>query len=480
MPAFLLGLPLWWASDNVHSAEESAASDRLYLAFRTFWGEGPSHIAGALQPLGWTPDPNYALGTPFLFLPAHLLPGDPTTWARAFAFAAAVVASLAASRLGGRLLGPIGTAAGLLLWGVPAFLRGAVVSGEEAFAAATVLVGLGLLARNVDDPTLRGPSLVVGASLTGAAALLRLDALPLALGLAALGAVALRGRRGAIWLALCALPVIVHLGVAASVSGDPFAFADSIGHQAQAVAHSGEDFGGSALWKGWLAELGWGGLGLTGLGIAVLWRRPGSPRLVAAAITLALAVDAGLVLMGVMQPRFARYFVPAFSLASLAWPAAVVQLAPYLPRAARTALPALCGLLFAVFGGLRARDQSRTARLPEGLLPACRWLRNQEPGTVVVSGQHPEFAVRLGWGGGAIHPAGPVQDRTGLVRVLTERGARWVVLLPDDDATRVAHPRPANCEQVWETSGTTIWSCDTLPRFPVRGVILPTHEELPR
>jgi hypothetical protein len=158
----LLALPCFLLSDNLHGLHESTAMNRLTLGLRTFYPGPPG------APMGFAPDPNFPLGSALLFsVPFHLgLP--PVAFGRLWALGAALGCTLLAARLLLPIAGRGGAWWGALaLWSVPAFVRGAVVSGEESTATALLLGGL-LLAR-------RFPA--AGVAVACCAVLFRLDAL---------------------------------------------------------------------------------------------------------------------------------------------------------------------------------------------------------------------------------------------------------------------------------------------------------------
>lgn len=432
------------ASDNLHSAEESTAGDRILLGLRTFWGEGPAWIDGVRQPLRWSPDPNFPLGTGLLFAVPHAYGWDPELFTRNLSLLAAVLASLAAAHLAHRLWGGAAALAGLALWGVPAFLRGAVVTGEETITTLFLLLGvLGL----TGPRTAR--SVLPAALCFGATAAFRLDFLPVAAGAALLGALTVGGRLGLLWALLTGLPAAMHLVIASIVGGRWFGFAATAHHQAQAMSRSWLDWSPLALPRALLDQLGLPMLAVAGWGAFVALRR-GPPAQVFLAVTGALLLlDELLVVTGVMQARFARYTVPLQCLLVIVATAAVGARPPRERRllSVGALLVAVLLALWLMRGAVAGVRVAASARHPAGLRQVAAWLAVHDgQGPVLTSGMHPELAVWSGLGSAAIHPAGPVAHRGELQDRLLQTRATTLVLMPGDDATRAAEGGVEGCD----------------------------------
>ena len=138
--------PSFARSDNVHSVRETVAFDRIALSLRTFWAE-QSPPEGPSLPTSIRPDPNFPLGTSVLFALPYSLGLDPVLGSRIITLFAALLAALA---LGSLVAAGADTTAGVLaaaaIWGVPAFTRNAVVTGEAAPYTAVLLGSAALLA----------------------------------------------------------------------------------------------------------------------------------------------------------------------------------------------------------------------------------------------------------------------------------------------------------------------------------------------
>jgi hypothetical protein len=374
-PVLVLVVPLFVASDNVHSVEESTAFVRLVLPLF------------ALQGGGFWPDPNFPLGTCSVFALPHLLGLDPVLFGRLHALGWATVATVVAARLFGRFLGPLrGALAGASLWVVPAFVRGAVVSGEEAPCAALLLIGLAGLVAVSEGSAGRSAGgtwrlTIVSGLAAGSVVLFRLDALVVVPLLALLALPLLGLRRGLAFGAAASLAPALHLVHSARVYGDPLHFARQV--MVVARASRGDavtDAGGVPIQL--MGELGFVVAPLAALGAIVLWRRGGPGR---AVVAMACGATLAWWLMGAagaFEPRFVRYLVPALVL----WPPlAVAGASALLERFAATggrrgtvAIALLVGLL--LFGcGVRAWGDAREARLRPGVREVAAWLAEEGP-----------------------------------------------------------------------------------------------------
>jgi hypothetical protein len=387
LPVGLILVPLFLFSDNVHAFEESTAFDRLALARRTFWY---SPGASLWSPSTWRLDPNFPLGTAFVFgaLPQH----DLVAWARLHSAVWAVFSTVVGWRLLCPLTGPIVAGIGAAaFWTVPAFARGAVVSGEEApFTALLLLALLGLL-----RPGWRWA--VVACLAANATVLWRIDAMAVLPGFAVVAVLAWGWRRGLLWSLASGLTSLLHFAVSGEVNGDWLAFA----RQAQAVTRSTSIDSSSDTLTEILALIagGVGGtpaLAVAALGIlSLLWKGGMTGRAIAL-LTLWLATVYGAVgWLGVLQIEFLRYLVPLLVLIVAAAPCVVLTG----PR--RTVVPLT--LLLAVGLGVQLHQsavastrQAAVARVPDGLEGAAHWLAMCAGGERTLSTSHLAELLVLG------------------------------------------------------------------------------------
>jgi hypothetical protein len=491
-------IPVFLRSDNVHAIEESVAFDRLLLGLRTFWPEGRGDAPGTdgLPPFPanlrrWALDPNFPLGTAFVFGLPHALGVDPVTWGRlhslAWAMAAALAWGASLARAGGAAVGALGGAA---VFTIPAFTRGAVVSGEEAPYAGLYAVSTWLLLR-ARDAWNSGEAAAAGrarrsallAALAGSATVLfRLDALTLLPGLALAGLLALGRRRGLLFGAALGLGGLLHLGVSWRVYGDPLNFAHNAARVTRDTASPGGDFHWARLPEivAWQAAgpLGPALLALAALGVVALLRRdPAEPAEpagwtqgvgpVLALLSLWLAcADEWIVVRGSMQPRLVRYLVPMLMpLPGLA----ILGAAAWVPGPRRRLA---LGAALAVFGTAaaagvpRAWADAAAIRLPDGLEEACRAAGEAARASgvsVVVSGWHPECTLFSRLPPGRIQPiVGPRRGPPDALQLRAEIERRRADLLvavePDAVARLMRDEGPWEFRPLFASGRAALWS----------------------
>ncbi len=447
LPVAFVFAPVFARSENMHAGPESIAFDRIQLAMRSFWLEPGASL---WRPRTWTLDTNFPLGTAFLFALPRAFGLDSVLAARGLAGGAALVASLAVFRFHSRSAGPL--VAGLAaasVWTVPPFIRGAVVSGEEAFFTAALMLAFLGLARSG-----RGWTILSVVAANGLV-LFRLEG---ALLLPIYGAVALwaRGRREGGLIALASgASVLLHLGLAWSITGDPLSFlwlaqgvteATSSGQASLAPMEYlwvlGQQLGGS-----WVVLL-------SGAGVASAAARGGREGRLWAAAVLGVTIVYGLLTaLGLLNALHIRYLVPPLALLSASVPLGLLALTG---RAAALGRPAFC-VLFAVLlhGGQQAAfAEAEAARLPPTVLQGSRWLGSCARGQLTLVTSHcPEIEVL-----GRLPPGSVLDLETDLtwpdplpVRTQLERTGLTMLFLADqgDAAQAVLEVLPDDWHLVW-------------------------------
>lgn len=444
LPLLAIVLPAFWLSENIHAFIESAAFDRLHLGLRTFYGEG---LWGPQTPWRYTPDPNYPLGSGVVFGLPWILGWDPVLFGRLHSLIWALLAAAALSRLVGRTLGrALGALAFAAVFAVPAFVRGTVVTGEEAPYTALVLLALGGLIAAREARAGGGepwkPASAAALALIGAV-LFRLDAMTLFPLFGVLALFALGWWRGLLWSAVVAAGPLLHFWVSKAVYGDPLRFMEASG---DITRQTGEaiDFTPWVLPELVVDQIGGPWIGLLALiGLVLLLRSGFGGRALAALALWLLLVDESLVVRASMQPRAVRYLVPALVL----WVPLAVAGAAWLARrwggraSLAAALLVTAGSL--AHGGVRARNDALRFRLPPGSYEVADWLREEAAGQrVMLSARGPELTTisrvphplmsTLRGGQGHWHVDGPELERE-----LSDHRADLLVAVDWSEAPRV-------------------------------------------
>jgi len=439
-------------SDNVHSTAESVSFDRLMLGLR--WLDPAT-------PTRW--DPNFPLGTAVLMALPHALGLDPVAWGRGLSLVGAVVATWFGWAVVRRVSSPPFAAWFVVaLWCVPAFVRGAVVVGEESLFAAFSLGTLWALVRAETDRRFFWLA-VLGANAT---VLVRIDAMAILPGFV-LAAWCVGGvRRAAVFAVLSGGSTLVHFLVGwrgqGGWNGDPLGFARVA---RETIARSGGGPGDAWRLATELAGELWmiaplGGLVLAALVAALvrLWRVGDAQQralaLAGAWMLLASAAAAGA---GALEPSIHRYWVPLLAVLLLVAACALGTVRQQTGRRVAALLAALlCANLWTI------AEQVREARLPDGLAEAARELgRRAGEERVLVAEQHPTVVVLSGldWRQVDVLPAGhPRENRERVVRqAVTQSRARWLLQVGDNPPAgplrAVSEPPPvytSACCAIWE------------------------------
>jgi|GEM_PF-2414805 len=407
----LLGVvaPAFVQSDNVHSDLETVAYDRIALSLRTFWADQASPDGPSL-PTSFRVDPNFPLGTAALFALPYGLGLDPVFGSRLLTLFSALLAALGLGLLvaagAGRTAGVLAAAA---VWGLPAFTRNAVVTGEAAPYTAALLGSAALLAWECKQPRARTARLILAGALLGGTVLFRLDAFALAPVWIVAVAVSL-GISSAGWVAAACLPLFAgHALVSWHIYGSATAFA----RRAAQVTKQNAAFHDQPLLR--LLQA-----------LADQLTLPGCMLALAAAVFALMAVvrtglkhrsplsffwlvllgSAGAYLAmigtGAMQPRLHRYLVPLlvlFLAAALmfAWGAIGTSLRRFIVVAL------VAGFL--CVGGREALRDARDLRLPSAVPELAAWIATEHSLSMVrVSGYHPEMVVLTGLSETVIQP----------------------------------------------------------------------------
>lgn len=361
----------------MHSLVESVAGHRLTLG-ATLLAPDPRLAPGPVPALPGL-DPNFPLGTAAVFHLPFALGLDPVLFGKVHSLAWLLVATGCVVALLKPVVGPaVAALAATALWGIPAVVRGGMISGEEAPCAGLLLLGLlALRAAATDGPAgPRAPARVVGAAmLFGSATLFRLDALVFLPGFV-LAAALLRGAPGGLAAAVGASVVPAGHAVASwLVHGQPLGFAQ----RARDVSAARMDPGTLApigdlilLLQGQIGPLA---LGIAAVGAALgLKHRDPWLRALSAQTAVAAALLAGVVGLGFLDPRIVRYFVP---LLMLLGPAAVVGAAAAVGRRhPEHAVAAAMGMLLTIAGPglIGAKRATEEVRYPAGLRAAGVWI----------------------------------------------------------------------------------------------------------
>jgi len=393
--------PSFVLSDNIHSDRETVAYDRIALSLRTFWAE-ERRPEGVSLPTSIRPDPNFPLGTAVLFALPYSLGLDPVLGSRLLTLFAALLAALAlgsmVSAVAGRSAGVLAAAA---IWGVPAFTRSAVVTGEAAPYTAALLGSAAVLVWERKQERPRPWRLLLAGLLLGVTVLFRLDAFALA-PVWLVATAMIFGLAAAAIVAAAALPFFAcHALLSWHIQGSPVAFARIAARVTQHNAAPNDP-----SWYGLLQALN-EQLSLplavvaalaASLAVVAVLRRGEQRRsgtlfggLLLAGTLAAYALMTG---SGVMEPRLHRYLVPLFTLAlgaglSLAWGRG--------PSLLRRALVLVWVVYLLGSGRDRALQDAQELLLPEGIVELASWIAEDHPETQVrVSGYHPELVVLSG------------------------------------------------------------------------------------
>jgi hypothetical protein len=430
-------------SDNLQSLSESTAYDRLVLGQRTFVpGDGKAPWPR------W--DTNFPLGTAAVFSLPYVLGADPVLFGRLHSLFWALVGLLVVGALARRAVPTIPSLLVVLaVAGLPAFVRGAVVSGESA--PATALLGIATLALCAGSPGVPGRSsgrrswLIASLLAVNAMVLFRIDLMLVVPGLALLGLWRIRGRAGLGYAAGCGGSSALHLLLARATGGGS---AWDFAHTAQlTTARSADGFGGVAALSDMLRTLanqlagpwlGWPLLALTLLGGASLLRSGEGPRgrLLALVWLWTLVAYQAACLSGVLEARSPRYLVP---LLALSCPLLLHGTATLTKRFAGRHTATVLALVTATAffsGAWTAVSEAREARLPSGLVDCASALGELAgDGHIMIAERHPVVVVHSGLPysqTSVLPPPGPQPvDAAGVLAAMQSSGARWLLAFPD-------------------------------------------------
>jgi len=391
---------LFGDTDNVHSLIETVAGHRLTLGFALLH-QDPGLVADAAAPIPGL-DPNFPLGTAILFRVPWALGLDPVLFGRLHALGWLLVGTGCVVALVRPLAGhAVAAIAAASLWGIPAVVRGGMVSGEEAPCAGLLLLGLTVLvsaAESGREERSRRRRAFAGGLLAGGAVLFRLDALIFLPGFVT-AAVFLLGRRdGLLATAAAALWPALHVLASWATYGDPLRFARRAREVSSTRVAEGtfEPIGDLVL--ALQGQVGLLALVVAGVALAVGLLHPlRVGRALAGQSLAAVVAFSVVVLAGVLDPRIDRYFVP---LLVLLGPAAVVGAAAgaarWRPEAA-TAAAAAIGLTILLPGTAQSVRAAHDATYPSGLREASAWLAEHAPGERVMTNR---WAAELSLEGG--------------------------------------------------------------------------------
>lgn len=430
-------------SDNLQSLSESTAYDRLVLGQRTF-------VPGDGQAPWPRWDTNFPLGTATVFALPYVLGADPVLFGRLHSLLWALLGLVVVGALTRRTV-PTSPAilVVLAMAGLPAFVRGAVVSGESAPATALLLIAtLALCAGTPRTPAAdsgRRFWLIVSMLAVNAMVLFRIDLMLVVPGLALLGLWRIRGMAGLGYAACCGGTSALHLLLAQSIGGGSFL---DFAHTAQlTTTRSADGFGGGpALWDmlhtlaSQLAGplLGWPLLALTLLGAASLLRSRQDlrGRLLALVWLWTLAAYQAACLSGVLEARSPRYLVPLLALSCpLLLHGAATLSNRFAPRRRATVVALVTATAF-VSGGWTAVNEALEARLPNGLID-CSSRLGELAGDerVMIAERHPVVVVHSGLPysqTAVLPPAGPQpMDGATILAAMQDSGTRWLLAFPD-------------------------------------------------
>lgn len=443
-PLVLILVPVFAGSDNVHPGLDSTAFDRLGLALRTFWPDG----VGVAGPNPRAVDPNFPLGTAVVYAVPHLLHADPVLLGRLISLGAGLTAMVTLGILVGLAAGrELALPAAASVWALPAFVRGAVVSGEESLYTAALLLGLlGLIgahsARGRGDR--RATVLLAAGSCLAVNAMVafRIDAALAIPGFALLG-LSLGARVGIPYALGCALSSFVHFFVAWSVQDAPLVFLHTSAGVTAATAPPGSSRGMVDFCLMLRGQSGGTVVLLAGLVGAVALLRRGGPagRLFVGLFAWLHLAYGGAVLLSIPNPGIPRYFVPLL----VAWiPLALVGCREVLGRLHdglwRVAVLGLLAFVL-VTGGRAAHAEAEAARLPDGIEDAAEWLSQhaadrpilvtqQGPELIVLAGLAPSRTRALQTIGNGFPDAAPFTEQLRMVR------AEFIVLVGYDVGVR--------------------------------------------
>ena len=390
LPLVLLLLPLFLSSDNLHSAGESTTYDRIGLAIRTFWGQAG---ASFWTPSTWTVDHNFPLGTAFVFGLPIVFKVDPVGLLRIHSALWAVVASGAMFHLLRPRVSPILAACGAsAMWWVPTFVRGAVVTGEEAPTIGLMMLGLLWLSRARNTPR----ALLLSCLAVNGMVLFRLDAIFIPPVFAVAGFWIVGGRRAVAYAIGCGSTTLLHLGVTWGLTGDPLDFARVATRVTEGISLK-QSVGATDFLTAIAGYLGgWLPLGLATLGLVTLLRRGHREGRLIVGVTTWLALGYGLAArVPVLEVDIGRYFVPLTALLAAMVPLAAESLPKRGLLREGAALGALILLASVNLGTIR--EQAGEARLEPGLVAASGWLNECAPHLRTLS-THRAPAVQLAAG----------------------------------------------------------------------------------
>lgn len=423
--------PAWLASDNLHAVVESTSYDRLMLGLRT------------LEPAPGTPrwDAHFPLGTAALMAVPWSTGLDPVGFGRVVSLLSALVAALALFALLRRAAGPAAAAAGAAcIWLVPAFTRGAVVTGEEAICTALMLLAALALVRGHAAEHKAGWMVASLLAINGMV-LFRLDAMTLVPLFALLGFAAWGRRWGAAHGLACFASTIGHVWISAATIGDPIGFARVASMNIRRNADGFDALGPDVLPVNLAAELGgWPVLVGALLGLAVLLRGRDGERPAARTLGVllggTLVIDLALTMSGAMEARTMRYLVPLLAL-GVAGNAALVGM--LLGRSRWVGAAIGVGIAALLVGQVpEIRRQAAEERLPVGLVETAGWLgEHAGAGRVLVGEQHPTFVVESGlpWTQLDVLPPGaPGGSAAEVIRAKLD-GVRWLVQVDGNPPT---------------------------------------------
>ncbi len=426
-------VPAWLVSDNLHAIVESTSYDRLMLGLRT------------LHPAPGTPrwDAHFPLGTAALMSVPWGLGLDPVLFGRVISLVSALVASLTLFALLLRAAGPVAAAAGAAaVWFVPAFTRGAVVTGEEAPCTALLLLGALALVKGYDSVDKNRWMLASLVAVNGMV-LFRLDAMTLVPLFALLGFAAWSPVRGVLYAVGCFGTTIGQMFLADRTLGDPIAFARVASMNIRRNADGFDALGPDVLPVNLATELGgWPMLvgALIGLGVLLRGRDGERPAARTLGVLLggALLADLVLTMSGAKEARTMRYLVPLLVLC-VAGNAALVGMMTRRGQWAGAAVGVGLGALL-LGQGFEIRKQSLEEKLPEGLVETAEWLgANAGSGRVLVGEQHPTFVVESGlaWTQIDVLPPGAPGNNPGSLVEEKLQEARWLVQVDGNPPERV-------------------------------------------
>ncbi len=455
LPVVLLLVPLFEYSENLHTSEETTSWERVTLGVRTFWPEPTSSLFDVSD---WQIDTNVPLGSAVLFAIPNLFDLQAVFWCRLFAALAAVLATLGLYRLLEPEVGGLAAALGAIWpWTVPAFCRGAVVSGEETLCtAAIVLAVLGLVEGR--------RWLILSALAANAMVLVRLDAAIVLPGYALLALALLPRRKALLMSGLSGLSILLHLAVTWATTGHPLTFAMTARRVTAATSAGGAELTaggyvellGKDLGSPWVLALAFAGA------VLLLWRGGRRSRALAF-MALWVAFAYGVVgLNGTIKLGFARYLVPTLVLLA----ACAGGVFGVVAGRWRTALPVLgaatIGWTFHSAVPVVQR-QAEEARLAHGVEGGAHWLAAcGEEVTVLVTDNPFAFSVL-----GPLRPERVVRVQTeftnaepmSLLDQLQAPDVRYLAIVGSGPVEQlVREARAPGWRFVWQEHAVTIYA----------------------